>query len=168
MKNILVIIIITISLSCSDTKLYAQQPAPTDTLGWLKANIEANSSYYVGKPLSILLDTLNAHSLLSAIVDYMRPHISDGAAANTLPGDTVWTNRISIYFQPIFDEGVKQQMHDVDWNVNTHVPVVRLTFTQRIPFLTSLAKNVHIGTLFGPVQGLCRPYIVASIKVGEW
>ena len=163
------IIIVLIWLNCFCIKSFGQQqPAPTDTLGWLKTNIEAKSSYFVSKPLSVLLDTLNANSLLSAIVDYGRSHISDDAPAHTYPTDTVWTNGIAIYFGAIFDGGIKVQMHEANWSVNTHIPYLSLTFTQKIPFLTSLAKDIHIGTLFGPVQGLCRPYIVASIKVDEW
>jgi hypothetical protein len=167
MKNILVIIIVAISLSCSNTKLYAQQPAPIDTLGWLKQNIGQNS-FYIGKPLNVLLDTLNAHSLLSAIVDYDRNYISDGQPGGTYPTDTVWTNQFGVYFGALHDGGIKQQMREADWNINTHIPYIWFTFTQKIPFLTKLHQDVHIGTLFGPVQGLCRPYIVASIEVGEW
>jgi len=169
MKNIIVIIILAISLSCSNIKVYCQQPAPTDTLGWLKANIEANSSFYVGKPLGVLLDTLAMHGgLLSAIIDYDRDYVSDGQPANTHPTDTVWTNQFGVYFGALHDGGIKEQMRNKDWNVNTHIPYIWFTFTQKIPFLTSIANDVNIGTLFGPVQSLCRPYIVASIEVGEY
>ena len=143
----------------------------TDTLQWLKSRIEQNS-YYIGKPLGVLLDSIRLNGVyvnnnnnweVSGLI------FSDDQPAHTLPRDTAWTNNFSIYFGKLFGINGAGHIHDLSsTDVNTHLIFIDLTFTQKIPFPTKLTADPDMCGLFGPVENICRPYIVASIKVGEY
>jgi len=77
MKKIILIAVIILSLH---TVKAQNQPVVTDTLQWLKTNIEQRSSYFNGKPLSVLLDSL--HGLQLNIGDYTRPYLHFGVVSD--------------------------------------------------------------------------------------
>lgn len=54
MKKLMIILGIMVLLGI---KLNAQSPV-TDTLQWLKTNIEQRKNLFINKPLSVLLDSL--------------------------------------------------------------------------------------------------------------
>jgi hypothetical protein len=165
MKNIILVLLV-VTLSICSTNSYSQRLiTTTDTLGWLKTNIEQRSNLFVGNPLSVLLDSL--YNLHIGIGEYSRDIISDGQPEGTYPTDTVWTKVCTIYFGKYLDDIVWRKHRD-NPNVNTHIPYIYLEFTQKIPFPTKLFNDRNMGDLFGPVEALCRPYIVASIEVGEY
>lgn len=165
MKNLLVIISIGITGCLSITKVQGQ--AITDTLQWLKTNIEQKNNCYVGKPLSVLLDTLANRGIYQGKWQYNSPINSDGAPAETTAGDTVYTAHFKIYFG---DQkfGVIGQMHRDDPLVNTHLKWVYLTLTKQVPLPSIIVFDRYIGLQFGYVEAICRPYIVKSVTVGEY
>ena len=167
MKNLVLIISFFVAGCFSTTKVQGQ--AITDTLQWLKINIEQKDSYYVGKPLSVLLDTLAKRNIYRGIWQYMSAIISDGAQAESSPGDTIYTASMKIYFgNQLFGVGKISQIHRENASVNTHLRWMYLTFTQKIPFPSSIIFDRHFDDQFAPVESICRPYIVQSVTVGEY
>ena len=146
-------------------KPFAQQTPPADTLAWLQTNIGQNSSFYIGKPFSVLMDTLMAHGINITSMDYLRAEISDGALYSMQP-DTVWTAGFSFFFKPFY-LGIYSNQHNLNPNVNTNVPYIALSFTQKIPFPKTL-NNMYTGNILGPVISIVRPYIIASIEIDTW
>lgn len=166
MKN-LIIISILVASSCTANKVQGQ--VISDTLLWLKNNIEQQNSYYAGKPLSVLLDTLKNRGIYPGIWQYTPPIISDFAEADTRPGDTVYTARFKIFFgNLLFGMSKIPQIHRDNPLANTHLRWMYLEFTHKIPFPSSILFDVHIGNQFNPVEGICRPYIIQSVIVGEY
>ena len=167
MKNLVLIISIFAAGCFSTTKIQGQ--AITDTLQWLKINIEQKNNHYAGKPLSVLLDTLAKRNIYRGIWQYMSAIISDGAQAESSPGDTIYTASMKIYFgNQLFGVGKISQIHRENPSINTHLRWMYLKFTQKIPFPTSITLDQHFGDQFGSVESICRPYIVQSVTVGEY
>ena len=168
MKSSLIILLVVIT-SLDTTKVQGQPLGITDTLQWLKINIEQHSSYYDGKQLSVLLDTLCAYGLADALLDYTSPLTSDNAPAWTRPGDIVWTNHFTIYMGELYGGGVKAQLHDANPNTNTHIPKIHLTFTKEIPFPSTMLDVRILGHRWTTeAANLCKTYIVESVSVGEY
>ena len=147
----------------------AEGQAITDTLQWLKTNIEQKSSNYTGKPIGILLDTLAHRCIYKGICQYIAPITSDGAAAETKAGDTVYTSKFKIYFgNVLYRHGTVSQLHRENPSINTHLKWIYIKFTNQIPFPSRILSDRYLGNQFGPVEGICRPYIVKSVTVGEF
>ena len=146
----------------------AQGQAITDTLQWLKTNIEQKSSYYTGKPLSVLLDTLNKRNIYPGLWQYVHAFKSDGAQAESIAGDTVYVASFTIYFgYQLFGRGTVDQVHRANPSINTHLKWMYLKFTQKIPLPSNIIFDSHFGDQFNAVQSICRPFIVKSVSVGE-
>jgi hypothetical protein len=144
----------------------AAPPTPPDTLAWLQSAIIAKSSSYIGKPFSVLMDSIQAHGMNMYYMDCLRAIKSDDAPAHTRsePGDTVWSNGLSFYFKPTFS-GIYFNQHNHNPDINTHVPYLIVRFIQKVPFPSPFTPD---GTILGPVLNLVRPYVISSIQLKEW
>ena len=87
MKNLVLMISFFAAGCFSTTKIQGQ--AITDTLQWLKINVEQKDSHYAGKPLSALLDTLANRNIYRGIWQYIIAFKSDGFQAEARAGDTI-------------------------------------------------------------------------------
>jgi hypothetical protein len=152
-----------VMISCP--AIAAAPSTPADTLAWLQTNIMQNSNYYIGKPFSVLMDTIQAHGMNMYNMDYLRAETSDGAPYSMQP-DTVWTAGFSFFFKPFY-LGIYRNQHFLNPQVNTNVPNLILSFTQKIPFPKSL-NNMYTGNILGPVLNVVRPYIISAIELDTW
>lgn len=167
MKNLIIILSIFVASSCIADK--AQGQIITDTLQWLKTNIEQQNKYYVGKPLGVLLDTLRKRNIYPGIWQYTAPIKSDGTPAEARAGDTVYTANFMIYFgNLLFGKSKIPQIHRDNLLANTHLRWMYLEFTKLIPFPSNIIFDPNTGDQFGSVEGICRPFIVRSVIVGEY
>lgn len=176
------IIIIIISVLFISNYCQAQQPDITDTLQWLKTNIEQRNSFFSGKPFKTILDSL--YGLKAKLVEYNVPQdihqfsdeIRTGKAANK---DTLFVDELRIYLDSISDGGVVDQLHEELWTnnfknnlhntINTHVKFIRIVFSSSVPFLRSWCDS-PLGsrnwTLLS--EGYFGSFIVQSVSVGEY
>lgn len=167
MKN--KILIAVIFLLYTQTNLRSQ--IITDTLQWLKTNIEQKSYLFTGKPLKVVFDSLG--NLKNALVDYDPPLMENGQFP-----DTTYNTVLKIYFTP-----GSLKVNGAHWNsfvasslnkdtLNTHVPYLKIFFANPVPFVTawfsndkerlgSIRWNRYLRNYWG--QG-----IVQSVVVGEY
>lgn len=162
MKKLIIIIGFILTFVKSDAQY---SPVITDTLQWLKTNIEQKNSYYHGKPLHLLLDSL--YGLKSAIKCHM------GIMPKSLRNpDTGYDNNITIYFANIFDGGNITLSHFNDINANTHVPQLKIYFTTDVPFKNYWRDTDRkgLGSVMwnSIVENFYSPYLVDSVSVGEY
>jgi len=167
-KKIILIAAILLGLHTAKAQ---NQPVVTDTLQWLKTNIEQRSGYFSGKPLGILLDSL--YGLNAKLEDYISPI----SPTLSLP-DTIYTDHLQIYFGNYFN-GPKGHLHDSAFRVhpgmdtlNTHIPYLYIKFAQQIPFLANWYSydpkglgSIHWNPLLAAYYG---PFVVSSVTVGEY
>ena len=158
------IIIITLLVIISSSLKVQSQPVVTDTLQWLKTNIEQRSSYFHGKPMVVLLDSL--YGLKASLKDYT------GAPPSAISRpDTVYMNHIIIYFDHIYSGAICSSHLDNPY-LNTHVPYLYIKFKQLIPFIArwhfdnregsgSITWNPSLAAYYGV-------FIVDSVTVGEY
>jgi hypothetical protein len=140
-----------------------------DTTAYLRDSIVGKKSCYIGKPLSVLLDSLRANRIYtSSTWETSNLIFSDDQPAHTLPMDTAWIQSFRIYFGKLYGSGGAGYIHEDNPNINTHLRWIDLTFTQKIPIPFKITGDRNLAGLFGPVEPICRPYIVASIQVGEY
>lgn len=177
MKKIFFIILVALSTSSVQS-----QVTVTDTLQWLQQNIGQQSSYFQGKPFGVLLDSL--HGLNTKIVEYNAPQnirpfsdeVRTGLAANK---DTLFVTQVELYFAPISDGGPVSQLHEINrWDlfhkrttavINTHVPFIRVVFSQPVPFLKVWCDS-ELGSSDWSyrIGGYYAPFLVQEVSVGEY
>lgn len=68
----------------------AQSPV-TDTLQWLRTNIEQRQHLFVNKPLKVMFDSLS--TLRQGILQYSPPYSEMWGRP-----DTIWSNDVTLYF----------------------------------------------------------------------
>jgi len=167
-KKIILIVAILLSLNTAKAQ---NQPVITDTLQWLKTNIEQKSSYYSGKPLRVLLDSL--YGLNIKLQDYIPPN----SQTLSFP-DTIYTDHLQIYLGEYYN-GIKGHLHDsAFWvhpgmdTLNTHIPYLYIKFSQQIPFLMKwfsydpqgLGSSIW-NTMLAEYYA---PFVVGRVRIGEY
>ncbi|HMT75476.1 MAG TPA: hypothetical protein PKA77_15495 [Chitinophagaceae bacterium] len=177
MKKILIIILVALSSNTVQSQVIV-----TDTLQWLQQNIGQQSSNFQGKPFGVLLDSL--HGLNTKIVEYNAPQdirlfsdeVRPKQAANK---DTLFVTVIKLYFAPISDGGEVYQIHDTNfWDlfhkrtttvVNTHVPYIRVVFSNPVPFLRVWCDS-ELGSSDWSykIAGYYSTFLVQEVSVGEY
>jgi hypothetical protein len=165
MSNIVIIISIIISTSCYSTKITAQNPPITDTLQWLKVNIEQKNSYFYNKPFSAILDTLQVYGLKNKLTEYLIPNISYDQPAHTLARDTIKTRILKIYLEDFFNSP-KLFSHDTNPNINTHIKWIYMEFFEPIPYPNSV--YVKRSTAWHTIENLVKNYTIYRVSVGEY
>ena len=168
MKKLIIIVGITVLLG---TKLNAQTPV-TDTLQWLKTNIEQRKNLFINKPLSVLLDSLN--DLKQGIVEYLGPEWYSVGNLN----DTIWTKGINLYFEEMIGSEKATMHHNIlianngKDTLNTHIKVLSIDFISPVIFLRkwwsynsdTLGSNEWLPI----VARLYKNAIVKDVKVDEY
>ena len=164
MKKLITIILFSLSFVHSNAQ---NSPVITDTLQWLKTNIEQKNNYYHGKPLHLLLDSL--YGLKSSIKCYMAIMPKSLRNRDTSSG---YDNNITIYFANIYDKGNITLSHFNDINANTHVPQLKIYFTTDVPFknywLDTDRKGLGSVMWNSTLENFYSPYLVDSVSVGEY
>jgi hypothetical protein len=122
MKKLLVTIILIVGIN------FSSKAQITDTLQWLRTNIEQREHLFVHKPLQVLFDSL--YDLKRGILQYIPP-----ITKNWSRPDTIWCKDITLYFGERFGGGVVSQLHRSIPDINTHVPVIYVEFSWPVPFL---------------------------------
>ncbi|MCC6181014.1 MAG: hypothetical protein IT237_04200 [Bacteroidia bacterium] len=168
MKKLMIILGIMVLLGI---KLNAQSPV-TDTLQWLKTNIEQRKNLFINKPLSVLLDSLK--ELKQGIVEYTGP---DWYAIGNL-NDTIWTTRINLYFEEMTGSAKEEMHHNVFYSnnfkdtLNTHIKILRIKFTQPVIFLRKWwsynSDTLGSNEWLPKVAALNKNAIVKDVKVYEY
>lgn len=178
MKKILIVFFTLLLIS----KSTIAQPVVTDTLQWLQTHIEGQNSYFSGKQFHVIMDSL--YGLKAKLAEYNNPvNITPSWEA---PRGTKFTNKdslfidqITIYFKPINDGGLVYQQHENNfWNnvnnhtnntINTHVPYIRISFAQSVPFLRAWCRTPLGDQKWTALtEGFFRTCIVQTVSVGEY
>ena len=168
MKKLIIILGIMVLLG---TKLNAQPPV-TDTLQWLKTNIEQRKNLFINKPLSVLLDSLK--ELKQGIVEYSGP--SWYAIGNL--NDTIKVRSIKLYFEKVIGSEKFWMHHDIFFankgvdTLNTHIKFIIIKFTQPVVFLRKWwsynSDNLGSNEWLPIVERLYKNAIVKDVKVDEY
>jgi len=166
MKKLMIILGITVLLG---TKLNAQPPV-TDTLQWLKTNIEQRKNLFINKPLSVLLDSLK--ELKQGIVEYEGP----GWYAIGNLNDTIKVKSITLFFAELADKEDLHYQHFFSNNMkdtpNTYIKYIIIKFTQPVVFLRKWwsynSDNLGSNEWLPIVARLYKNAIVKDVKVDEY
>jgi hypothetical protein len=151
-----------------------------DTLNWLQIHIQAQSTHFTGKQLSVLWDSL--YGLRWKIAEFDPPiNIAVYAGSKGNDKDSLFANDLTFYFAPITNGGIVDQLHDeIDNNnlrnhtnnvINTHVKYFKVTFQTPVAYLRSIArsKNGKREWEWGGFQEyFWGGRIVQSVTVGEY
>ncbi len=168
MKRLLLILGIVL---IAGIKLNAQSPV-TDTLQWLKINIEQKKNLFINQPLSTLLDSLK--ELKQGIVEYSGP----GWYAINHLNDTIKVKGIELYFEEVVGSEKSAIHHNVFFSnngvdtLNTHIKVINIDFVHPVLFLRdwwsydsdTLGSNAWIPI----VEALYKDALVKDVKVEEY
>ena len=168
MKKLIIIVGITVLLG---TKLNAQTPV-TDTLQWLKTNIEQRKNLFINKPLKVLLDSLK--ELKQGIVEYSGP--SWYAIGNL--NDTIKVRSIKLYFEKVIGSEKFWMHHDIFFankgvdTLNTHIKILSIDFISPVIYLRRW-RSYNSDTLGSNewlpiVARLYKNAIVKDVKVYEY
>ena len=168
MKKIVFILGIMI---LSGIKLNAQPPV-TDTLQWLKTNIEQRKNLFINKPLSVLLDSLK--ELKQGIVEYSGPSLYSIGHLN----DTIKVRSIELCFEEVIGSEKFWMHHDIFFankgvdTLNTHIKFIIIKFTQPVVFLRKWwsynSDNLGSNEWLPIVERLYKNAIVKDVKVDEY
>ena len=168
MKKIIIVILLTLVLNNSKSQ------SLSDTLQWLKANIENKSAaLFSGKKVSVLMDSLKPYK--NCFKEYNRPvsYMNGSKIQRTV-------NDIKIYFDSVmegtngkgaFHDSVFFANHGKD-TFNTHIPWILIKL--RTPVLYKFAWYYSapngLGSLYwnNSLANLFRNAIVESVIVGEY
>src|SRR5690606_22584445 len=101
----------------------------TDTLQWLRTNIEQREHLFIHQPLQVMLDSL--YELKRGIIQYSPPYPEVWSQP-----DTIWGKRIALYFGEIWGGSLISQLHDSMSGIHTHVPVIYVEFSWPVPFIS--------------------------------
>ena len=186
MKKIIIIVCLLIT-ALKSTKAQTANIG-SDTLQWLKTNIEQrSSSYFSGKSFKTILDSL--YQLKAQIVEFDPPlNVSlacGGTKANAITGvDTVnhtylFVDSLTMYFEAISDGGIVDQIqtelsiNNLNNNqnniVNTHVKYFTVVFqrTVRYPrYIANSENGTWLWTAFA--EYYWGPNIIQRVSVGEY
>lgn len=157
-------IYIAILVCCTFSLRVKAQAPPIDTMNVLNINIIQNASNFIGQPLVTLLDTLASIGLGSSITEYTRDIISDDAYSGTIPGDTVWTDRMILHIGNFYFSQ-KGKLRAENPGMVVHLPAIYVRFTTRIPFPNFSYTNT---TDFNSILYLVSPAIVKEVKILEY
>ena len=151
---------------------YKSESQPlTDTLQWLKANIENKSSnLFKGKKIGILLDSLKPYK--NCLKEYTRPvSYMNGSKIQIVVND------FKIYFDSL--DGVRGFLYHQDFyathgkdTLNTHIPWILIKL--RTPVLYKFAWYYSdpngLGSLYwnSSLENLFKNAILESVSVGEY
>src|SRR5690606_10422488 len=141
------------------------QPSITDTLQWLRTNIEQREHLFVHKPLQVLLDSL--HELKNGIIQYSPPYPEKWSQP-----DTIWGKRISLYFGEVWGGGEIDQLHRLNPGINTHIPVIVVEFSWPVPYLSKWMSEdpEGLGTEdWNPqLEAFWSRYWINSVRIEEF
>ncbi|HML57049.1 MAG TPA: hypothetical protein PLE75_00210 [Ferruginibacter sp.] len=93
-KIIFIVVVLMLRVGYSNA-----QPPITDTLQWLRTNIEQRQHLFVNKPLKVMFDSLG--TLKQGILQYSPP-LSEMWGRP----DTIWCKDITLYFGKPYGGGV--------------------------------------------------------------
>ncbi|HCF64413.1 MAG TPA: hypothetical protein DEU93_09905, partial [Chitinophagaceae bacterium] len=136
----------------------------TDTLQWLRTNIEQHQHLFVNKPLKVMFDSLG--TLKQGILQYSPP-LSEMWGRP----DTIWCKDFALYFGERFG-GAIFQLHAANPGINTHVPVIYIELSWPVPFLDKWYVEDRNGlgstNWNRQLEAFWGQYIVSSIRIGEY
>ncbi|HRN91581.1 MAG TPA: hypothetical protein PLE75_00215 [Ferruginibacter sp.] len=122
-KIIFIVVVLMLRVGYSNA-----QPPVTDTLQWLRTNIEQRQHLFVNKPLKVMFDSL--YHLKNGILQYISPR-----AKGWSKPDTIWQKKLVLYFGERWGGGAVSQSHMSNPGINTHVPVIVVEFSWPVAFL---------------------------------
>jgi hypothetical protein len=153
-----------------------------DTLQWLQINIQGQSAYFTGKPLSVVLDSL--YMLKWSLAEYNPPQNIQSVSMEVgtqsfYNRDLLFVDSLTFYLGAISDGGAVSESHmnlalnnlrnNLHNTVNTHIKYFTVKFQQSVPYLRSIASSPNGLRGWNPfAEYFWGSKIVESVSVGEY
>jgi hypothetical protein len=170
-----IIIITTLIFFSINAKSQCGLPT-SDTLQWLKTHIEQKSSYFNGKPLKTLLDSLcglkNKLKFYYAPIEYF---LDDD---DSLAVDYIYSKKLTICLGNILDSTIQSNVdtafhnsffNKTPYTYSAHIPRLNIIFKTKVPFPREIIDDRNDGMYWNRrIAYVLKPYLVDSVTIDEY
>jgi hypothetical protein len=170
-----IIIITTLMFFSINAKSQCGLPT-SDTLQWLKTHIEQKNSYFHNKPFKTLMDSLCG--MQKKMSSYFGPDIYDLRGRDSLVGDTIFTDNLTIGFGNwlMYDAYKKEDSafwasknSGLPYTYKMHIPIINIKFINTVPIPLSIVNDRVQGLYWSRnLANKLRTYLIDSVTIDEF